>query len=257
MIDHWTTHPDTQSLPAPRRIAFISDLHLFSSRCVVEEHRGAIDGAVEWADTCIWGGDLFDFRWSRLESPQRSIDESTRWLGSWCTRFPDKSFVFLRGNHDAHPPFVQRLNEWSAEQPNFVVDADAMRIGDTLFVHGDVIEKQGSVESFRRYRNTWSRKRPAGHLQNRAYDAAISFRLHWAAAKIVHPVDRTCRRLLRWMRRQNEQDTRGIRRIVFGHTHQRIDGRSLDGIRFYNGGAAIRHVPFEPIRLTVEPSDSP
>ncbi|TWU67260.1 MULTISPECIES: metallophosphoesterase [Crateriforma] len=253
MISHWTQHPLTQNRPLPARVSFISDLHLFSSRCVADQHAHAIRQAVRWSQVCVWGGDLFDFRWSRVGSTHQTIDAAIEWLDQWCVEFPDHMFVYLRGNHDAHQPFEDRIATWSDSRSNLANGLDAMRIADTLFVHGDVIEKQGTQESFEKYRHKWSRKRPAGNLHNRAYDAAIAFRLHWATAKMVHPIDRTCRRLLHWMRHQHPTDGRGVDRIVFGHTHQRIDGREVGGVRFYNGGAAIRHVGFLPVRIVMDP----
>lgn len=249
MIQHW---PRGQE---PRRIAFISDLHLFSRRCNAHEHELRIEQAVNWGEMCVWGGDLFDFRWSGDRRGDVTIVRALDWLERWHDRFPNKTFVFLSGNHDAHRPFAEALRRWSEGRERFVSDLDCLRVRDTLLVHGDVIEGDGSLEAFTRYRIRWSGKPTAGLLQNQAYDMAVAARMHCAVASAAHRKRNTCLKLLRWMHHQPEEAVQGIRRVVFGHTHRLISGMWIDGIRFDNGGAAIRHVPFSPVMIELPPSE--
>jgi UDP-2,3-diacylglucosamine hydrolase len=65
----------------------------------------------------------------------------------------------------------------------------------------------------------------------------------------VHRRRATCIRLLHWMHQQPYQATEGVSRVVFGHTHRKLDGYRVAGIEFFNGGATIRHVPFAPVVL--------
>jgi UDP-2,3-diacylglucosamine pyrophosphatase LpxH len=62
MIKHW--HIDD----SVKRLTFISDLHLFSNRCNASEHVDLMARAIDESELCVWGGDLFDFRWSRLRN---------------------------------------------------------------------------------------------------------------------------------------------------------------------------------------------
>lgn len=236
----------------PQRVAFISDLHLFSNRCNAEEHQLAIEEAVQWSELCVWGGDLFDFRWSRLSNESATVDRAIGWLQDWCQRYPDKSFAFLQGNHDVHAAFATQLRHWARENPRFLSGLECLRVGDVLMLHGDVIEGNGSSEAFLAYRNRWSGRPPARRVQHRAYDVAIAARLHRAVAPAVHRNRRTCLRLLRWMHRQPDSAVGGVSRVVFGHTHRMMSGRRVRGVQFFNGGAAIRHVPFCPV--TLQPS---
>lgn len=238
----------------PERLTFISDLHLFSSRSNAGQYESLIEESVDWSDLCVWGGDLFDFRWSQAGNGEATINLALRWLGDWCERFPDKQFIFLLGNHDAHAPFGEALRQRFADHPKFFGGVDSVRIRDTLFVHGDVIEGDGSAQAFDQYRERWSNKPEAGPLQHRAYDAAVAARLHRAVATAAHRKRRTCLRLLRWMHRQPHDRVQGVRQIVFGHTHRQIHGLWVDGVRFYNGGATIRHVPFSPVKIEFEES---
>ena len=243
MIQQWPQGDE------PRRIAFISDLHLFSRRCNAHEHEERIEQAVSWGEMCVWGGDLFDFRWSQERRGDVTVGRAIDWLERWYDRHPDTTFVFLAGNHDAHRPFADALRRWARDRERFHDGLECLRVRDTLLVHGDVIEGNGSHEAFTRYRTRWSGKPTAGALQNQAYEMAVAARVHKAVASAAHRKRNTCLRLLRWMHDQPDDAIRGVRRVVFGHTHRLITGLRVDGIRFYNGGAAIRHVPFSPVMI--------
>lgn len=246
MIKIW---PDKRPVA---RLAFISDLHLFSTRCNASEHHDLIARSIDAADLCVWGGDLFDFRWSRLRNEAESVSRALDWLDQWYTRFPATEFVFLDGNHDAHLLFSQALSDWAGERARFESGLDCIRIADTLLLHGDVIEGNGRDDAFADYRGRWQNKRVASQMASNIYDMAIATRVHRAAAMAAHRRRATCIRLLRWMHTQPVQATAGVRRIVFGHTHRPIHGYRVRGIEFFNGGAAIRHVPFSPVILDLD-----
>ncbi|MCM2373027.1 metallophosphoesterase [Aporhodopirellula aestuarii] len=250
--------------------AFISDLHLLSSRCNYSHHSGAVRNAIEAADVCVWGGDLFDFCWSCEGDGPTSRQIALDWLESWREEFPEKRFVYLTGNHDAQPEFQRILAEWArphrpAKDTDMqdhelalhdgavYVGLDAIRIGDCLMVHGDVIEGGGSIDGLGRYRSRWHHERTGIHqppaIRNHLYNAAVTARLHLATAGMAHRRKNVCMRLLHWIRCQPDWLGHGVRRIVFGHTHRRLGGVRIAGYEFYNTGAAVRHVPFEPVVL--------
>ncbi|MEM8670789.1 MAG: metallophosphoesterase [Planctomycetota bacterium] len=246
MIETWQHEQDVN------RLAFISDLHLFSNRCNADEHHELIDRAIAECDLCVWGGDLFDFRWSRLRNENESVETALRWLEDWYIQHPTTQFVFLDGNHDAHLPFSDALSEWSQKHDRFTCGLNCIRVHDTLLLHGDVIEGRGDLDRFADYRVRWQNKPNASQVASNIYDMAIATRIHKAAALAAHRRRATCIRLMRWMHGQPGEDTDGVRRIVFGHTHRRIRGYRLQGIEFHNGGAAIRHVPFAPVELAFD-----
>ena len=229
------------------RVAFVSDLHLFSSRCNEPQHRDAIDGAIRWCDVCIWGGDLFDLRWAD-RPPATAHDDAIEYLSAWTTRYASKRYVYLWGNHDVEPEFRDRLSRWMRSQQAYEPAADVLRIANTVFLHGDVIEGSGSPESFARYRGRWSAKSPAGRWRHRLYDVAVAGRLHLTTSAIAHRHRRTASRLIRWCDRYAGGRPK---RIVFGHTHRKIDGVEIDGVRIHNGGAAVRHVRFAPVQIAL------
>lgn len=243
-IAKWSSGSET-----PTRFCFVSDLHCFSSRSTVEEHERMIGQVIERSDVCVWGGDLFDFRWSQVGHEDDSIAAALEWLQRYYDAYPTTQFVFLNGNHDAHNRFAEQLQDWSRSRERFQSGLDALIADDTLFVHGDVIEGQGTDQGFASYRRTW-RDKPVAHPHaSRLYDAAISVRLHQAVAVTAHRRRRTCLRIARWVHRQDEELMRSVRRVVFGHTHRPIEHYRLKGMDFYNGGAAIKHVKFKPVEL--------
>ncbi|MFG0286549.1 MAG: metallophosphoesterase [Rhodopirellula sp. JB044] len=287
-ISHDSSLPNLATLVRPGSgnakrqltVAFVSDLHLLSSRSNYGEHHGVVRKAVEAADVCVWGGDLFDFCWSCEGDGPTSRRIAVDWLEAWREEFPEKSFVYLTGNHDAQPEFQAALAQWAAPyrsplsavaaqqysasqpigthelplQPGSVhVGLDALRVGNCLMVHGDVIEGGGSHAGLGRYRSRWHHERTDIHeppaIRNHLYNAAVSARLHLATAGAVHRRKRVCMRLLRWVRQQPEWLGDGIEQIVFGHTHRRLRGVRIAGYEFYNAGAAVKHVPFEPVVL--------
>ncbi|WP_153556377.1 metallophosphoesterase [Roseimaritima sediminicola] len=244
IIASWPDHQRT-----PLRFCFVSDLHCFSARSMVHQHEWLINRVIQRSDVCVWGGDLFDFRWSQVGHEGESIDAALRWLQRYYERYPEKQFVFLNGNHDAHGRFRERLDEWSEGRERFRSGLDALVADDTLFLHGDVIEGTGSDQCFARYRRTWQDKPTAHPRASRLYDAAVSVRLHQAVAMTAHRRRRTCLRLDRWLHRQEAPWSDSIRRVVFGHTHRALNRFLFKGKEFYNAGAAIRHVNFQPIEL--------
>lgn len=271
----------------PLQMAFISDLHLFSSRCNYERHEATIRRAVEASDVCVWGGDLFDFCWSRIGGGDVSRKAAIDWLEAWRAEFPEKTFVYLTGNHDAQAAFRESLEQWALPhtQPenlspsdtdgdnsdstraaqhvrlpmrpgSVYVGLDAIRLADTLMVHGDVIEGGRNSVGLDQYRNRWAHE-PAtspANLQNGLYDAAVTARLHLAAAGVAHRRRSTCLRLLHWARQQPDWMHHNIGQVVFGHTHRCLRGVHVAGIDFYNAGAAVKHVKFEPVVLPVSVS---
>ena len=243
------------SADGPATLTFVSDLHALSRRSMWTrdatraELEQAIASAIEPSQWIIWGGDLFDFRWT-LHSETDSIRRSIDWLDHWRQRFPDRRFVYLRGNHDVHRSFTDALSRWADSVDPAVAICDAVRIGDVLAVHGDVIERGGTTKGFAAYRDAWAAKPPTRAWRTHVYSGVVAMRLHTATAAIVHPRRRICDRLHRWIER-SMPDAESVRRVVFGHTHMRIDGYAHRGRQYHNPGAAIRHVPFRPVVLDV------
>ncbi|WP_242631945.1 metallophosphoesterase [Rubripirellula amarantea] len=246
MIMRWPNEANSST-----RFCFVSDLHCFSSRSTATQHESLIEQVIDRSDVCVWGGDLFDFRWSQVGHEDDSIEAALEWLSRFYEAYPTKQFVFLTGNHDAHGGFAERLREWGHDRNRFLCGLDALVVRDTVFLHGDVIEGGGTDIAFANYRRTWQGKPVAHPHASKFYDAAVSARLHQAVAMSAHRRRRTCLRLARWINRQDSALLEPIERVVFGHTHRQIERYHNAGFEFHNGGAAIKHVKFKPVELVI------
>jgi len=243
MIYQWPPNRDvTQAV-------FVSDLHLMSTRSTAEEHAFLIEQSVKQSEVVVWGGDLFDFRWSRFRTEHESVAFAIGYLNDWLTNFPNQQFVFLRGNHDASPLFLSHLDRWAEAHERFTVAGDILRIKDAVMLHGDQIEGRGKQARFDRYRQKWAEKKRAALWRFSPYDAIVTARAHKVAAAVAHRNRLTVKRLAKYLELHGLGCDDGIRRVVFGHTHRVVNGYELDGVRFYCGGAAIRHVPFDPVEI--------
>ncbi len=240
------TWPDAE---LPKRIAFVSDLHLMSTRSTAESYREQIADVIDRSELVVWGGDLFDFRWSRFRHETDSVAFAINYLCDWMTEYPSKSFAFLCGNHDANAALLCELKAMSEDQSRFHFAGDVMRVGDTVMLHGDQIEGRGTEDRFLRYRNRWAEKKRAAPWRFPGYDAIVVARAHKVAAAIAHRNRMAVRKLSRFLALSDLNRDNGVRRVVFGHTHRIITGLEHNRVLYFNGGAAIRHVRFKPVEL--------
>ena len=52
---------------------FVSDLHMYSSRSQEERYLKEIERKAAHADQFVLGGDIFDFRWSTMDSHEETV----------------------------------------------------------------------------------------------------------------------------------------------------------------------------------------
>ena len=78
---------------------FISDLHLFSRRSHAHLHRTDIFDAAARANVFVFGGDIFDFKWSTLGSVETTAAAAADWLRELVTPHGGCEFHFILGNH--------------------------------------------------------------------------------------------------------------------------------------------------------------
>lgn len=233
----------------PQQLAFVSDLHLFSARSTAEQHFEAMIHAAQRAEMVVLGGDLFDIRWSRVGCQRQTIAAAIDWLDRFIHCAGPRQFVYLFGNHDSDPELRERLADWASSRDDVTIAGDWLRVNDIVLLHGDAIEGRGDIAALDVYRHRWSMKPQATLTQSRAYDAAVSLRAHRLAAVFAHRRRRTFQRLLTYLQAHQIGPETGIRRVVYGHTHRYIPGKSFGGVRFYNPGATVRGVPFQPLLL--------
>ncbi len=224
-----------------RQGLFVSDLHLFSPRSAGDKLVAELAEIGGPYDCLVLGGDIFDFRWSRHGSHVATLDAAERWLLDLRKGTPAVPVVFLPGNHDCHPEFLAILESLAAKDPQFFWADHHAQIGDCLFLHGDVLDA-GGLRALEGYRRRFHHETPQSVIAHRSYDVAVEMRMHKLIPKLRHKPQRTCQRLLDVMPDLILPSRQLVQQVYFGHTHVPIHGLEIGGIRFFNPGAALRHM---------------
>jgi len=233
---------------------FVSDLHLFANRSQGGNHLEAIRNAAANSEHCVLGGDIFDFKWSTLPSSQATVQAALSWLHDLAIRVPNCRVHFLLGNHDYHPHLIERLPELAADVPNFEWEKFYLRLGDCVFLHGDVADRKMTAARLeqRRHKFRHTTRHP---VQHRAYDLVVGAHVHDVVARAIYPKRVVARRIMSYLKHLGHGPETGIRHVYFGHTHREVDGYEHEGIRFHNGGAPIGRTSFRIVELTINHTD--
>ncbi|MBX3441294.1 MAG: metallophosphoesterase [Planctomyces sp.] len=232
------------------RAAFVSDLHLFARRSHAERHLPQVRKAATEVDHFILGGDIFDFRWAQ-GCPRAAIDSAVSWLRDMAVQAPQSRIHFLLGNHDDHRDLVARLPGLCEELPNFNWHRFYLRLGSSVFLHGDAADGRLTAERLLRRRETF-RHCAAASWKHDAYHWVLKTRLDQIVCRAVHPQRLVVRRLLAYLRDIQQGPEQGVESVYFGHTHRQIDGLRHGGVVFHNGGAPIGAARFRILRAEVE-----
>jgi UDP-2,3-diacylglucosamine hydrolase len=218
---------------------------MFSSRSLADRHEEAIYGAARKAHTMVLGGDIFDFRWSTLSNPQATVRAAMQWLDSLVTSHRRTKFHFVLGNHDYNRRFLHALESYSVTSPNLTCHHYYLRLGKSVFLHGDVADKPGMcAESLRMRREHWLHDEVRQPWRHKLYDLAVQARLHQIASKVAHPPRRVANRIVGYLKKIGEGPGEGVRHVYFGHTHESLTDFRLGGVAFHNGGAPMPGLSF-------------
>jgi UDP-2,3-diacylglucosamine hydrolase len=227
---------------------FVSDLHLFASRSQGERHLTAIHRLSRQAQTFVLGGDIFDFKWSRLRCIDSTVAAAAACLAEMAEHSPSCQFHMVLGNHDHHPQFIRELELLDARYANLQWHPYHLRLGGDMFLHGDAADGDATVARLHRARNKPARhhRGPAAHW---VYDTCVRAGLHRPVPLLAYPKRRTARQLLRYLGEVGHGPETGVEHVYFGHTHRAISGYRCGGVAFHNGGAPIQGVPFRIVPL--------
>jgi UDP-2,3-diacylglucosamine pyrophosphatase LpxH len=239
----------SDTAPGPQRICFISDLHLQSRRSAAHRYLDQLHVAAKRSQHFVLGGDIFDFKWSTLQSLDASIDNAEEWLTSLAAINPNCRFHFLLGNHDYHPALIQRLPALASRLPNFAWEHYFLRMGDIVFLHGDVADRSCSTQASLEARRTGFRHEGRSKLHHGAYDLIVRSHLHRIIPTAVYPRKTVARRILAYLRDIQHGPESGVKRVYFGHTHRIMLGYEHAGLTFFNGGAPIGRANFHLLEM--------
>ena len=234
------------------RVGFASDLHLLSRRSSAASHLHHIHDAARRSDHFVLGGDIFDFKWSTLSSLDEALAAAEDWLCALASTSPGCRFHFLLGNHDYHPALIQRLPALASRLPNFAWEHFFLRMGDTVFLHGDVADRQSNTQALLEARRSGFRHESRGPLHHGAYQMVVGSHLHRLIPTAVYPRKTVAKRILHYLRNIGHGPDAGTRRVCFGHTHRIMLGFQHEGVTFFNGGAPIGRARFHVLEFEIQ-----
>lgn len=237
------------------KACFVSDLHLFSNRSRGQRHLESIREMAARSRHCILGGDIFDFKWTTLRTCEATIDAALHWLHDLSVRVPHCQVHFLLGNHDYHPELIDRLPGLAHEVPNFDWERYYLRLGDALFLHGDVADRKMTTARLEQRRLRF-RHEPRGRLHHRAYDLVVHANMHEVVSRALYPKRRVARRIVSYLHHIGHGPETGVRHVYFGHTHRPVNGFEHAGLVFHNGGAPIGRARFRILELEISGVES-
>jgi len=231
---------------------FISDLHKFSRRSHADRHEAAIHHAAARAQTFVLGGDIFDFRWSTHPSLDSSIDAAVKWLEELSMLNAACDFHYVLGNHDFNMPFMERLDAFAESQANFTWHRYFHRIGDCMFLHGDVADGGVSHEELIAARDVSHHDRQPHAIRHYMYDFVVQLRAHKAVAKSMNRKQKVASRIYTYLQDIGHDAGNGLRHVYFGHTHVPMGGLDYEGLKFHNGGSTIKFMDFRILDVAID-----
>jgi UDP-2,3-diacylglucosamine pyrophosphatase LpxH len=224
---------------------FISDLHLFASRSKAWKYLDEVVLAARQADNFVLGGDIFDFRWARTRNHRQTVDRAVAWLTDLAAHCAQCHFHFVLGNHDYHHAFIDRLADLSNKLPNFSWYRYYVRLGDSVFLHGDVADDDYyTAESLAADRQEWLYARRRGPFLSKLYDVVVLTRLHKPLPHLVYTKRIVTRRILSYLKQIGEGPDAGVSNVYFGHIHKHMTNYAYGGLIFHCCGAPIKGLKF-------------
>lgn len=240
----------TELSPLHIPVCFVSDLHLFSRRTRGHLIDADIVAAARRSRVCVLGGDIFDFKWSSHSSHEASLTAAVEWLCRLIEAVPECQFHFVLGNHDDLPALVALLPELATRYANFFWDRFYLRLGDTVFLHGDAADRKMSHDRLSDRRDRFSHA-PRQRWAHGLYGLVVHSQMHRLIPHAVYPPLFVADRLLKYLREVHQGPEEGVRQVCFGHTHRPMAGYSRGGVVFHNGGAPIGRAYYRIVEIQV------
>ncbi len=117
------------------------NLHLFRKGLSDQHIAEDLASAAEKVNHLTLVGDIFELMYHRFfdqkKPNKRAREYAEAWLGELCEALPHCQIHLMLGNHDERRKWCERLVQIEAEIPNLTVHPTLLRIGSSLFLHGD------------------------------------------------------------------------------------------------------------------------
>jgi UDP-2,3-diacylglucosamine hydrolase len=237
----------------------LSDLHLFSGRSHGAACLETIRPLLESSTILVLNGDIFDFRWSTLRDPQKTVAAALAWLRHLSLQYPHCQIHYVMGNHDCSRSFTLQLDHLAASLPQFKWHEYVLRLGTSIFLHGDCTHRPIQHHQLTDLREPWRKDERRGPLITTGYQIIDRLGITQRFQKWHFPRQRTVERIVLYLDGASPGWRKGTTDCYFGHTHLPFENFVHSGIRFHNTGSAIRHMQFSPRTFTfrLEPALAP
>ena len=195
-----------------------------------------IKAAAAESDFFVLNGDVFDFRWTTLPTIEETVRAAVDWLREFAEAHPQCRILYVMGNHDNLDLFAEHLAELSGRTPNLDWHPSHVRLGNALFLHGDLVfDHWGPASPFvRPFSPTVVKKSKAARA---GYRVLHTMRIQrWHAPLFRRK--RCAKRVLRSLEAVGLPE--GVTDIYFGHTHLKFSNYAHGGLVFHNTGSTIR-----------------
>jgi hypothetical protein len=214
-----------------------SDTHAFATFTNFRRDEPNIWKAMEGKDFVVENGDISECKNLGFGTTINDVvNHRIKRMEEQARRFPDTDFHIVLGNHERYQAFIDPLTEFCKSHPKFHLHHSFVRIGDSMFVHGDWHADNDNMLITPPYKQ--SEKDPAW----RAYlwKGLGCMAITGDAAKIVYPVEKTLNRIHERLMQECPEEMQGVKHVFFGHVHYDFDTIERHGIQFHNTGASIK-----------------
>lgn len=230
----------------------VSDLHIFGCSSLYQRYLPIFYRQVACHKIIVLNGDTFDFKRSIHTNTAETTRHAVAWLADLARRAPAAQIFYLLGNHDSHELFVSSLREALPALPNVMLAIDSLRLGSSLFLHGDIIDLPRNNDNLSLVRSRYAHVEPT--WQSRLFARVVT---HLRANRIEylrHSKRALAEKILSYLEKTQPENTQGVCEIYFGHTHIPFDNFLYKGIRFFNTGSMIRGLPWRPLEFFHHPA---
>ena len=223
---------------------FVSDLHLFANRSNGHRYLEEIAAGRVAGRGVRPRRRHLRFPLGRHSHPAEPSIGPSHWLVELTAACPRCHFHLVLGNHDYHQALIDRLAELDKRVSNLSWHRYYVRLGSSVFLHGDVADKEMDARMLAEAREEWLDARRRGPFLSMLYDVVVLTRLHKPFPHLVYAKRIVVRRILKYLESIGQGPGDGVRDVYFGHTHRKLSNYRYRGLTFHNGGAPIKGVKF-------------
>jgi UDP-2,3-diacylglucosamine hydrolase len=143
------------------------------------------------------------------------------------------------------------LEAYSAGKNNLALHPYYLRMGRSIFLHGDAADRpRMNAERLRQRREHWARDEHRGPMRHMLYDLAVQAHLHRVVGRVAHPKQRVAQRILGYLQRVGHGAATGLEHVYFGHTHAALSNFRHRGVSFHNPGSPMPGLDFRILEVS-------